>query len=184
MKDHCEVLYQSMQKELEQYRQIHLPAVQEIECCYQIVNQYWQRLRNLVSNHEFRNEREEIRFYKHCKPRFVAEIIYFELCYLLELFEPDNPEGRKNLLLRERNRLSKFVWTHLDFYEYYKSGSRAKDRMYFLRCHKRHPHSRNHEKDIEERTSTSHDNLVAQILALERYDQLLDQKLISLDRGS
>ena len=80
-------------------------------------------------------------------------------------------------------KYEEFVWTHLDFYEYYKSGSCAKDHLYFLRGRVSQEVFPIPGKTIDERTSTSHDNLVAQILALERYDQLLVQKLMRLNKG-
>ncbi len=181
MKKTCEHLYQTMREDLEHCKRKHLPPVTEIECCYQIAAKYWGVLRQKAAKYEFGSKEDEIYFFKVCKPLFVSEIIFYELLYHLELFKPDTKENRRNLFLREKNRFAKLAWSNPEFFDYYKGGHTCKDEIYFVRSQDMTDDPNLAPYDYNNKTLTSHDYLVAQIMALERYDKYLDQKLKELN---
>lgn len=181
MKRTCNRLYESMQEELKMCMEQSLPPLAEIENCHQIVLDYWHLLREKLCTYSFPNAEEEVCFFKEWKPRFVSEIIFYELLNHIELFKPENSASYRNLLLREKRRLEKFVWNNGDFVEYYKSGETSKDEIYFVRNKNEGNAIEISPYDLNEKTSTAHDYQVAQIIALERYDQFLDKKLKELE---
>jgi hypothetical protein len=70
----------------------------------------------------------------------------------------------------EALRLEKFIKANQGFYDYYKKGETDKDEIYFRRDNsdfsnflKARPY------DLEHRAATSHDHLIANIIALEKY---------------
>jgi hypothetical protein len=182
MTETCTQLYESMLAELQACREQGLPALKEIECCFSIACSCWNLVRKKLARHLFTSEEEEINFFKFQKPRFISEIIFYELLNHLEIFLPDGREHYRNLLLRERTRLEKLAWSQPEFFEYYKSGRTDEDRLYFLRCPERAAPELS-PYDREGTTCTSKDYLAAQILALERYDELLQKRLAELDHG-
>jgi hypothetical protein len=178
MKEKAKHLYQQLQQDLQHCEEKNVCGLARIECCYQTANKYWLLLRTDLMDHEFASIEEEIDFFKSIKPLFTSEIVYYSLVYHAELFQPTKNSELRNLLLRERNRLSKFVWNNPDFYDYYKSGQNDKDEFYFTRANNDLSNIINAPiHDADSTTATSHDYLVAQIIALERYDKYLDEKL-------
>jgi len=181
MRERAIYLYQLMQQDLKYCRDKNLPTVSEIECCYQMAIKYWQLLRRELSDFIFKTQEEEIDFFKACKPLFTSEIIFFELVYHLELFHPEDPDKLKNLLAREKNRFSKFVWNNAEFYEYCKTGETKNDETHFVRANSDLSNFKNAPAhDLDEKAATSHDYLVAQLIALERYDKYVEKRIKEL----
>lgn len=172
----CNRLYQSMQEELGECRKLALPSLVEIENCHAITFDYWNLLRQKLAGYIFHDAVEEISFYKAWKPKFVSEIIFYELLNHLELFRPETTMNYRNLLLREKTRLEKFVWNNRAFFEYYKSGESSNDAFYFLPVNRQEGLELS-SYDQDEKHSTNGDYPAAQLLALERYDKFLDEKL-------
>lgn len=175
----CNRLYESMQEELGECRKLALPALVEIETCHAITFDYWNLLRQKLGGYTFHDAGDEIRFYKVWKPRFVSEIIFYELMNHLELFRPETNRSYRNLLLREKTRLEKFAWNNSAFFEYYKSGDCSNDAIYFLPVNRQKGLELS-SYDQDEKRSTNGDYLAAQLIALERYDALLKNKLLEL----
>jgi hypothetical protein len=163
-----------MHQELQDCVKRELSFCSEIECCYQLVTHYWILVKQIIRRYEFENTAEEIDFFKNCKPKFTSEIIYYELLYHFELFR--TPEGIKNLLLREKKRLPRLILAHADFFDYYKKGETYLDDQYFLRCVHKVKKPENLSVYDEETTKSSHDQLIAQFIALEKYYHYLDEK--------
>jgi len=178
MKQTCSMLYESMQKDLELCRKKQLPFTVEVECCYNMAVRYWSLIRKTVSCYQFRTVKAEIYFFKVDKPKFVSEIIYYELLYHLELFRPDSRSDLHKLLLREKNRLTKFIADNGEFYNYYQSGATCQDEKYFTRLK---DYAKGLEAippyDLEYTTLSLYDYKLAQICALIRFENYLDEKI-------
>jgi hypothetical protein len=181
MKKRATYLYRFLQEDMQHCREKGFCVITEIECCYQMANKYWLLLRNELIRYQFETVAEEIEFFKKFKPLFTSEIVFYELVYHAELFKPEKKSDLRNLLLREKNRLSKFIWNNADFYDYYKMDDTSRDEIFFVRennDYSNFPNAPAH--DLEAKAATSHDYLVTQIIALERYDKYVEQKLQEL----
>lgn len=151
-----------------------------IEVCLKAVN----KLKNLILRHKFKNQNEEIKFFKETKPKFLAPLIYHLKIYKIESRKPNGSnEIRKKYLLHELDKLKHYFDSNLDFYRYYRTQSNYLDHKYFLRG----------KYDIrltvdsfffeaDDRFSTSHDFKVAKILAHDRLQVYLEEELSNLDR--
>ena len=166
-----------MQNDLQHWRNKRLGDITEIECCYQIVLRYLGVIEKRGSKYEFGSAEDEIHFFKIWKPKFISELFYYELLYHLELFKPKENKDIRTLLLREQNRFPKFIWTHPDFYEYYKNGSNARDAIYFTRCNCNIVYNKNPSVFSFENDVGGYDDLIARAMALERYDEYVNKKL-------
>ena len=82
-------LYGEMVTDIWLCREKKLERVKEIECCFQIAEEYRIELLKLVSPYEFDCLNEEIFFFKKLKPLFNAEIEYYGLCNYVELFKKE-----------------------------------------------------------------------------------------------
>jgi hypothetical protein len=143
-----------------------------------------KKLKSLMLKHKFKNQNEEIRFFKEIKPKFISPLIYHLAVYKIESRKPNGSNDiRKKYLLNELDKLKQFFDNNLDFYRYYRTQSNYLDHKYFLRG----------KYDIrltvdsfffeaDERFSTSHDFKIAKILAHDRLQVYLEEQLSTLDK--
>jgi hypothetical protein len=91
-------------------------------------------IREFVCGYVFRDQQEEIWFFKEVSPDVYSRLIYFLRLFNLESRKPkDCTEVYHQLVADEVKIISQFFSQNLDFYQYYKSGSSHLDDKYFLR---------------------------------------------------
>ncbi|KAA6321420.1 hypothetical protein EZS27_028927 [termite gut metagenome] len=81
----------------------------------------------------FRNEEEEILFFKEIKPRLCFRLIYYRKIYNIEMNRPTGIEKQREYLYEILNDINKYNCKRLDFIRYDRSGSSHLDTLYFLR---------------------------------------------------
>lgn len=123
-------------------------------------------LKKYVLDKGFKNQQEEILFFKHQKPVIVAKLIYYNTIYKIETRKPYGAKSTKKYLNKELKKLKRFFNRNLEFYKYYRSNNSYVDEKFFVR--------RNHDIKLwldtyyfetDHNFSTSHDYKVAKILA-------------------
>lgn len=146
-------------------------------------DEYIRKLKSLVHFHAFSNMALEIKFFKKIKPKFISEFIY--LSKIIELESTLPKAGKQNVkavLEKQFESLQQFALENRDFISYQRKGASYMDDQCFLRSSydlyvtqslSLHSH--------DERFSTSHDGLVALILANDKYEYYLSQRLLGLD---
>lgn len=142
----------------------------------------FDELKVFVSNYRFRNQLEEITFFKETKPQLFSILIYHRKVYNLEMRMPTGSHiDRRNYLESILGRIKYFFDNNADFYQYYRSGSTHLDRYYFLRG----------KPDIQlildcfyferdSKFSTSFDFKVAKMIANERLTVYINNKLLNI----
>lgn len=145
--------------------------------CMQRCQNYWHLYRGSMIDYTFNDSQEEVLFFKNLKPMFTSEVIFYSWAVKAV---SNCPKGKNRALESydcESRRLSDFFEANREFYIYYISGDSRYDLDYFtggaqsIRCEF-------DEIPIESNLSlsSSHDLLVAYILAAKRYSQFLKQK--------
>jgi RteC protein len=168
MKDHWLKLYESMMAEISSCCLNDGDTKTSIECCFNIGQKYWAQIQNGMEELHFDSPNEEIRFYKHVKPLFKSEIEYFNLLYQSELFRPKEKHWEsKEYWIREQQKLDKFIQDNIEFYNYHKSGATEKDEEYFLSTGTVDEYGKN----------IYPDDLIASLLALEKYAQYVQSEI-------
>jgi hypothetical protein len=173
MKLHAKQLHHDMMSDLQHCQNKRLAPAVEVECCYRISEKYWEALRSELRSYAFSSIEEEIYFFKEIKPRFIAETEYYRLLNYSESFCPSdsNPEDQKNFWIRQLNRLDKFKSTYQDFYLYYLARQADKDAHLFTAGDR-------DDKIYEfDKTTSNYDQLIAQLLARERFATYSGEKL-------
>lgn len=182
MKQRWIQLYGEMITDIWLCRKKELERINEIECCFQIAENYRMKLLELVSSYEFDCTDEEIFFFKKLKPMFNAEIEYCGLCNYAELFKrgiknTDLPELER-FYRKELQRMEKFGSENPIFFNYVKEGKTEKDTEWFTR------EGRNTAKpEVKSRTSSLYDKLMGTWLALEKYGKMIEGELKELTEG-
>jgi hypothetical protein len=119
----------------------------------------------------------EIIFFKTVKPKFLSRYIFWAAVYAIELNLPLAAEDIKtNYYRKHQIGLQLHYNIHAAFYTYYRSGDTINDAAYFTRKNK----NKIEENSFSERDpefSTSHDQLVAEILANGLLAQWLEEKI-------
>lgn len=164
----CAQQYLLMEQELILAKSKQNDLVKQIEQCYGIADKYWIYVKKEMKNYRFKDKKEEILFFKGIKPKFLAEKEYYSLLYHASLFAPlGNAPEEMEFWIRESGRFDKFIKENESFYLYLKSGCTDKDEVLFL----------GDELGAEGPTTVSYAQLVASIMALEKYNAYVLTKL-------
>jgi len=140
------------------------------------------KLKTFVHENGFKNEDEEIYFFKEIKPALLSQLIYNVKINNIESRRPmGSLEIQQNYLLFELEKLTLFFNSHLEFYRYYRMNSSFLDDKFFVRGRQDlHLHLENLMIYIDPDFSTSHDYTVAKIIANDRLEVFLKTELDAL----
>lgn len=143
-------------------------------------------LKNRLLEFGFKNEQEEICFFKEMKPQVLSKLLYFNKIYTIELKRPNGSNLiQKNYYEQELNSLTFFFNRNLDFYQYYRSNAMHLDDYYFRRGKPNIRLGVDSSQFINDTTfSTCYDYKVAKILSNEILRIYLNKKLQQIDRLS
>lgn len=179
MKETCNYLYDAMMAEMACCIQSYSTEKEQIECSFRTCEMNWKKLQTHLHSYKFCDEIEEAWFFKYIKPKFTGLIEYYALVYKAALFLPE--DGPKDIYRFWQNELhisKRFFSEHETFYRYYKDGLTEMDTIYFVRANN-DPTAPVVTKayDIAPEASTTHDHLVASIIARERYIEYIEEQL-------
>lgn len=144
-----------------------------------LVKATMERLRIYILENPFADEAEEIHFFKVIKPQFTSKLIYHMKLYRLESNKPvGDGKMMKKYFKNELRELQETSIRYRSFYQYYRSGATYLDNKYFLRTG----------QDIylmpdpqylvlDETFHTTHDYLIAELIANEKFSEYLTSEL-------
>lgn len=93
----------------------------------------FNQLKAFILSYSFKNEEEEIFFFKETKPRFCSRLIYYRKVYNIEINRPAGIDMQREYLSEILDNINKYNIKRLDFIRYYRSCSSHLDTVYFLR---------------------------------------------------
>lgn len=143
-----------------------------------VLGDAFQKMKEFISTYTFRDEAEEIEFFKVTKPRLFYRLIYYRKIYNIEMNRPVGVESQRAYLIDEIKAINRYNAKRSDFVRYYRSGLTHMDSMYYLRGSidtALYLESFHHERDPS--FSTNCDFKVARILANEFLIQYLTKEL-------
>ncbi len=131
----------------------------------------------------FKDKDIEIEFFKEIKQIPLSNLVYhFDLKSFEIRFPKGNLEVQKKYIQKKLNKLNKFFVDNLDFVQYIEQGKTYLDDRYFTRKYFNEfniTHSRYYFRDPD--FSSSHDLLMAKLIANGRLINFLDKKLENID---
>ncbi|KJF43598.1 RteC domain-containing protein [Draconibacterium sediminis] len=98
-----------------------------------VLAESFDKLKQFILSYKFRDEMEEITFFKEIKPKFCYRLIYYRKIYNIEMNRPAGANKQKEYLSEQLNEINKYNVKRLDFIRYYRSGASHLDSLYFLR---------------------------------------------------
>lgn len=148
-----------------------------------ILGDAFQRMRDFVATYTFKNEAEEIEFFKTVKPRLYHRLIYYRKVYNIEMNRPVGIESQTAYLRDEIKAINRYNVKRSDFVQYYRSGMTHLDSVYYLRGRADttlYLESFHYERDPK--FSTNADFKVAHIMANELLLPYLYKELEALEQ--
>jgi len=107
--------------------------IQRIEAIIQLIVKSLSDLKEYVLKNGFKNNDEEIRFFKYHKPVIVAKLIYYNAIYKIETKKPNGTKPIRKYLNEELNKLKRYFDNNLEFYKYYRTNNSFIDDKLFIR---------------------------------------------------
>lgn len=127
-------LYQQMKADLEDLNNSTMPKNQMLKDAILIVQKYLAQLKALVEANSFKDEEEEIWFFKTEKPRFYRWLIFYTELFAIDNTKPVTGEkGIKEHYNDQMRYINRFFRLHEFHYQYFRMDSEELDRLYFLR---------------------------------------------------
>lgn len=108
-------------------------SIQRIETVINLILECLSEVKEYVLKKGFKNNEEEIRFFKHQKPIIVSKLIYYNTIYKIETKKPNGAKSIKKYLNRELKKLKRYFDNNLDFYKYYRTNNTSHDETLFVR---------------------------------------------------
>ncbi len=145
-----------------------------------VLAEAFDQLKTFIISYEFKNDEEEISFFKEIKPKFCFRLIYYRKLYNIEMNRPAGLDKQKEYLLEEVNEINKYNNKRLDFIRYYRSGASHLDSLYFLRGKMdTEQYLETFYYELDPKFSTNYDFKVAKILS---NDMLLTYLMQEIER--
>lgn len=162
-------LQSTIKSEIDAVNQVSDNAIQKSEGCIALLKRNLGQLNHFILDYTFKDQQEEIWFFKEFKPDLHAQLLYYrEVLYL----ERRRPEGSRKAirkyLNKQLNRVQMFFEKNNGVFYYYKSGKTDHDERYFVRNENPVLLDPEFSIDIDTRLTTSHSNCLAHIKAFER----------------
>jgi len=118
---------------IEQIESSEISAITKSLEASRILADAFNQLKTFILSYNFRNEEEEILFFKDVKPKLCYRLIYYRKVYNIEMNRPTGVEKQREYLGELLDDINKYNTNRLDFIRYYRSGASHLDTLYFLR---------------------------------------------------
>lgn len=134
MKDYTSILSERINNELQTINLNEADILQQTSKAIKILENGFNQLKTFITNYTFKDEKEEISFFKEIKPKLFSKLLYFHKIHGIAMRRPaGGTDATQRYLLDKLDRINDFFDRNLEFYQYYRSGNTHLDRYYFLR---------------------------------------------------
>lgn len=152
------------------------------EQSYQVTYLAIQKINDFLLEYTFKDQAEEIRFFKEIKPKFLTEMIYFQELYHIEAHKP---VGFKELIRQHYQQAAERVRSYFVrneiLYNYYRMNKTLYDDFFFVRNTVNEFSAVENAVDIDHRCSTVYSIKLSKLLAYELISEYLQAALFRLD---
>jgi RteC protein. len=106
----------------------------QFESAFYLVDKALSKVKHYLSNYEFKNEEEEITFFKELMTEFLKESVYFAELFNLESSKPPGPKKDiKRYFEGELKSIRSFLRSNQNLYNYLLLNKTNQDKVFFLR---------------------------------------------------
>ncbi len=180
MHNYIKQLNKQLKTSLHSIERKNIGPIEKSEESASCIDEALTNLKSFISSYTFLNKEDEIYFFKHIKPEILSELIYHEKVYNIESNRPlGNLKTQETFIRNELDKLTFFFYENKDFYRYWRTQGKHLDDRYFTRYNKMNLnlYMGSLKYHLDNDFSTSHDYLLAEILANDRISIFLKNEL-------
>lgn len=178
-------LLQHTQLKIEKESKKGSPGFELYNACYQILRVTFGQLKQFIIQYKFKNQKEEIEFFKDIKPVFQSQLMFYMELIQIEIRKPTVSE-KKELIkyyrevschyrqLLKRNEL---------FLHYIRTQLTNADHLMFVRSHEAAEMLHTDIVDLDDRFSTPASSELAKIGSYEMLIEHIGDKLFEIRKG-
>nr|WP_320039194.1 RteC domain-containing protein [uncultured Bacteroides sp.] len=134
MKDFVFNIKQQIESEIKNIQNSETHSASQIKQIISFIEERINELKEFIRNYSFRNEQEEILFFKELKPSVCCLLLYYIRVYHIEKRRLGKTDFAQSVSLsKELKQVEKNNEQIGNFYQYYKSGNTDSDYLYFCR---------------------------------------------------
>jgi hypothetical protein len=128
--------------------------------------------------HDFKDDQEEICFFKEIKPNIFSKLIFQKEVLRIETNAPTGKQQSRKFYEEELKKIADYPQKDIKFYHYYRSNSKESDRLYFTRKTKKNIlETECFQINSDTRLSTCYDYKVAKILANDNLVTYIEKQI-------
>ncbi len=182
MKTFTEKEWVDMQETLQEIAVGSENKLQWAERSYQAIETTLLKIKEFILVYEFKDQAEEIHFFKEVKPQFLSELIFFMKVFYIEASKPPGDKGAQVSYYKQAaERINLFFERNPTFYIYYRMRRSDHDPQYFVRTVEKSESLPEYSLDIDPRFTTIHSYKLAKMQAYERLNDYIQQELHLLE---
>ena len=134
MEQYFKKLKDRLDKKTEKVSKSNQSEFDKNEQCKMILLEHYRELQSFEETYRFKNEQEEIRYFKHFKPQILSEILYCnKVRKIIHFSQIQCLEISEKHLNCELKKITDFYESHIDFISYMNSEQIFSDETLFLR---------------------------------------------------
>ena len=179
MIDYCHTLINELDDRINELTYEPNNSLVAYENAIVLVLQKLEEIKKYIKRNGFKDDDEEILFFKQLKPQLVSKLIYFNAIYKIETKRPRGGDKTiKKYLNVELSKIKRYFDANLEFYKYYRTNSTHLDNKFFLRGkHDIKLSLDTYYFEADHNFTTSHDYKVAKIIANDLIQVYLEDQL-------
>ncbi|WP_316834993.1 RteC domain-containing protein [Pedobacter nutrimenti] len=155
--------------------------IQKSEQSFYVSEAALKDLKLFLQDYSFKDEAEEIHFFKEIKPAFMEDLIYHLKVFYLECQKPTGSDAIiESYLTNALNGIGSYFDRNQSFYTYNKTNKTYNDHLYYTRDKNDTDPMPEYVLEIDPRFSTVHSLKCSKIRAYERYSDYLRNALYEL----
>src|SRR5574343_592975 len=134
MIDYCQTIISELDDRINELTYAPSNSLVSYENAIGLVLQKLEEIKKYIKRNGFKDDDEEILFFKQLKPQLVSKLIYFNAIYKIETKRPRGGDKTiKKYLNVELSKIKRYFDANLEFYKYYRTNSTHLDNKFFLR---------------------------------------------------
>lgn len=127
-------LYGQLQAGIQQISQVPGSVLAKAESCFILCCQHLRELKEFISGYSFKDQQEEIQFYKELKPQFLKEMHYYLKLIQVEARRPvGTPEDTAGYYRNQIREIGAYMERNHILYLYYKKEANHWDDKLFVK---------------------------------------------------
>ena len=171
-------LFAGMNERLDEIAKTSENNLQLAERSYHTIQATLLELKEYIQTYQFKDQQEEILFFKEIKPRFLKELIFYMEVFYLEAGKPvGNTDAQTRYYKQASERINIFFERNHTLYIYYRMGKDNLDTSFFVRGGDNNRLQPEYSLDIDSKFSTVHSFKLSEIQAYEQLNEYVEQAL-------